>query len=43
MTATEKRNADNLARVIRKAYERGDAIERTRIAALNPGMFGGVG
>jgi hypothetical protein len=36
MTAAEKRDADNLERVVRKAYERGDAVERARIAALNP-------
>jgi hypothetical protein len=38
MTAAEKRDADNLKRVVLKAYQRGDAVERERIAALNPEM-----
>jgi hypothetical protein len=37
-TAAQKRDAAALDRVVRQAYERGDAVERERIAALNPEM-----
>jgi len=36
--ANEKRAAANSERVVRQAYERGDAVERERIAALNVEM-----